>query len=62
MERVYEERIKQWQAKFTLAIKQRDAYAQKFFNVARVPHAERKELIEDDNRDIEQLSAAEKKD
>lgn len=60
MERVLEARIKLLREQLRIAVQQRDRYAQRYFNVAKIPHTERSEFIEDDNRELEQ--AGEKKD
>lgn len=59
MERVLEARVQLLQSRLKLALKQRDEFARKFFNVAKIPHVERAEIIEDHNRDIEQTGTTE---
>lgn len=52
-DRVYKERIKILQAKFDKSLEQRDHFAGRYHEVARIPHQERREIIEDCDREIE---------
>jgi hypothetical protein len=61
MERVFEARIKLLREQLKIAVQQRDKYAQRYFNLTKIPHAERSEFIQDDNRELEQ-AVEEKKD
>lgn len=57
MERVLEARIKLLQDRLKIALEQRDTFVQKYFKLAKVPYAERQEIIEEYNRELERAGA-----
>jgi hypothetical protein len=54
-ERVLEARIRFLQARFELAIKQRDHFAEKYHAVTKTPFQERNEIIRDCDEEIESV-------
>jgi hypothetical protein len=53
MDRVVKARIELLRARLNLVIKQRDNFTRKYFDVAKIPYHERKEIVEEINREFE---------
>lgn len=49
------DRVSELNAKLSLAVEQRNSFAKNFHEVSRVPHQERREIIEDCDRELEQV-------
>jgi hypothetical protein len=58
-ERVAEARIQLLRSRLKLAIEQRNGFAEKFFFTNKTPYQERREIIEDCDRDIESIGKPE---
>lgn len=54
-DRVLEQRIKILNARLEKAIEQRNRFAKNYHEVSRVPHQERREIIEDCDLELEQI-------
>lgn len=56
-ERVYEERIRMLQEKFSIAVRQRDGFAENYHAVTKTPFQERREILQDCDAEIERAGS-----